>query len=348
VTSRPGYPALRWGIAGYGDVVRRRALPALAALGQPVAGIWGRDRARAAALAAGHRAGFGTEDFDVLLAAADAVYIATPVSAHVPLCARALRAGRHVLVEKPLAGGLPYDLARLQELAAAAGTVAAVAYYRRHSPAARFLRGLLAAGHCQRVRLRFRSAFSPAPGDPMSWRTDISVAGGGVLADAGSHRIDLLCLLLGPPGQVAGELTGLFPGGAERRARVELRWPGGCQARALFEWSPRPARDELTITGPGLRVDCPALDSGRLLVTTAAGRASHHLPPAANPVTPAFADLIECAATGRAPGCTLADAAVTDTIIAAAMSSAAGVTPGRSRASPRWIQRYETGRPGHW
>lgn len=139
-------PRLRWGVAGYGDVVRRRALPALLGLGQRVGCVWGRDRARAAATAAEFGAERGSDDFDELLARVDAVYVATPVVAHVPLLLRAVAAGRHVLVEKPLGGALGYDRAQVLAAAAAAPVVTAAAYYRRSAPALRALRGALRSG----------------------------------------------------------------------------------------------------------------------------------------------------------------------------------------------------------
>ncbi|GAB2492973.1 hypothetical protein GCM10027187_70080 [Streptosporangium sandarakinum] len=97
---------LTWGIAGYGDIVRRRALPGLLSLSQRVAVVWGRDAARARALAGEHGVPLGTSDYAELLRAVDVVYVATPVAAHVPLAAAAVRAGPPVLVEKPL-GLLP-------------------------------------------------------------------------------------------------------------------------------------------------------------------------------------------------------------------------------------------------
>jgi len=166
---------LRWGVAGYGDVVRRRGLPALAALQQDVTCVWGRDRSRAAAVAASYGAGLGTDSFGELLGRCDAVYIATPVAAHVPLALAAIGAGHHVLVEKPVGGCLDYDRARLLADAQAAPAVTAVAYYRRLAPALRWVRDQLTGGP-YRVHMRFRAAFSPAPSDPMYWRTVPAVA----------------------------------------------------------------------------------------------------------------------------------------------------------------------------
>lgn len=307
---------LRWGIAGYGDVVRRRGLPALAELHQEVTCIWGRDRSRAAELAAGHGAALGTDSFGVLLDRCDAVYIATPVAAHVPLARAAIRAGRHVLVEKPLGGDLGYDRAQLLADARAAPGVTAVAYYRRFAPALRYLRDQLTGGP-YRVRLRFRAAFSPAPSDPMHWRTVRPVSGGGVLADAGSHRIDLLCWLFGPPDRVHGTLGAPFPGGAERSATVELGWASGTTADLRLQWASGPAMDRITCTGADHVLRLPELDSG-WIIKEGNGDSTRYLPPEGNPLLPVLRDFLGAIEAGCAPGCPLPDAAVVDDVIRAA------------------------------
>lgn len=313
---------MRWVVAGYGDVVVRRVVPALRELGQDVTGLCGRRADRAAAVAADLGVPRSATGVEPLLDDVDAVYVATPVAAHLATAAAAVRAGRHVLVEKPVCGALHPDPADLAVLATAPGLatsldratppgrstppgrvrpgvsagqpttaaphppgpagrpcpVVAVAYYRRLSPALLRLRERLAGVAVREVRVRFRAPFDPGPAHPMRWRTELAVSGGGVLADAGSHRIDLLCWLLGPPAAVSGTLADRFPGGAERRARVRLTWPGGVSASLDLAWCSPPAG----VRGaPGSRVRQrpPAADGpfrGRLETagarrTTAAG-----------------------------------------------------------------------------
>ncbi len=361
--------ALRWGIAGYGDVVRRRALPAFAGLDLRVAAIWGRRAESATALAA-TCAARGTTDFDELLEVCDAVYIATPVAAHVPLALAALEAGRHVLVEKPLGGALGYDRERLLALAAdpadQAGSarpagqgrlagqgrpVGAVAYYRRLAPAMLALRSLMGQAGPFRAAAAFRGAFQPAPGDPMHWRTVTAVSGGGVLADAGSHRLDLLCWLLGPPSAATAVLGDPFPGGAERLARLDLAWPDGSTARLRCSWTDAgPTRDCLAcVSADGRRgFTLRRLDTGRLtgwLDDECVRR--DDLAPDPNPLVPVLRDFADCVATGRAPACPLADAVLVDDLI-----RSAGAPPPQAGRAGRdldgsWIQpqRKEAARP---
>lgn len=324
---------MKWGIAGYGDIVVRRVLPALRDLGEEPVYLWGRDPARAARTAAayGIPASGGGEPA-ALPAGLDALYVATPVVGHVPWAVRALEAGLHVLIEKPLAGAARPGSGELAALTgdAAGAPRAGVAYYRRLAPVVRALRGELADWSPERVDVRFRCAFAPGPDDPMRWRTDPAVSGGGVLADAGSHRLDLLLTLFGRPDEVRARLGDRFPAGAERRAEVALRWPSGLRAHCLLEWGEAPPVDGLTLRGGGRTLALDPLDSGQLLLAGPDGRRRTRYAPDANPHLPLIADFVAAAAAGRPTACPVAEAAlVDDVIVAAGRSDAAGGAPVR-------------------
>ncbi|MFF3242736.1 Gfo/Idh/MocA family protein [Streptomyces sp. NPDC002870] len=316
---------MKWGIAGYGDVVVRRVLPALRALGEEPVALWGRDPGRAARTAEQHGIAASGSDPDILLGMADAVYVATPVVHHVPLAEAALGTGLHVLVEKPLAGGL-HPGGNL----VTAGRCAGVAYYRRLAPAVRRLRRELAGSGAEHVEVRFRCSFAPGPEHPMRWRTDPAVSGGGVLADAGSHRLDLLLTLFGRPLEVQGRLSRRFPLGAERRAELVLRWPSGMRAHCLMEWSDEPPVDLITVTCGARTITLDPLDSGQLRLDSPDSAVGLTLPPAANPHQPLIADFAKAAETGGLPACPVAEARLVDEIIVAAgRSDAAGGQPVR-------------------
>ncbi|ATL31981.1 Gfo/Idh/MocA family protein [Streptomyces formicae] len=313
---------MRWGIAGYGDIVTRRVLPALRALGEEPVALWGRDARRAAQVAERNAVGASGSDQEILLRGVDAVYVATPVVRHVPLARAVLAAGLPVLVEKPLAGALGTGAAL-----DAAGRCAGVAYYRRLAPAVRRLREELRDWVPERVEVRFRCAFAPGPDDPMRWRTDPAVSGGGVLADAGSHRIDLLLHLFGRPREVAAALGRRFPGGAERRAELGLRWRSGLCAHLVAEWSDEPPVDRFELSGGGRTVTLDPLDSGRV---EGLGAVPLSLPPAANPHQPLLADFVRAVTSGGVPVCPVAEARlVDDVLVAAGRSAAAGGCPVR-------------------
>ena len=114
--------AVRWGIVGCGWVARDHLLPGLRAT--PTARLVGacdRDVVAAARLATGHDDVLATADLDALLSrpGLDAVYVATPNSAHLPVVARVAARGIPVLCEKPLAADVD-DAAAI--VAACAGT----------------------------------------------------------------------------------------------------------------------------------------------------------------------------------------------------------------------------------
>ncbi|MGI5272528.1 Gfo/Idh/MocA family protein [Nonomuraea sp. CA-218870] len=300
---------LKWGIAGYGDIVRKRALPALLALGEKVVCVWGRDAARARATCDAFATGFGTGDYGELLGAADVVYVATPVATHLPLAAAAVRAGLPVLVEKPL-GGPPHP-------AELAGGHVGVAYYRRLAPAVRRAHELLDGRAVHRAVVEYRGRFDPGPADPKRWRTDPALSGGGVLADVGSHRLDLLCLLLGEP-VVTGAETGLpFPLGAERVARARLAWPSGARGEVSAAWRPGPPRDQLLIAFDGGTLKLDPLDSGYVRGTVGGVTVEEHLPPPANPHIPLMADFARSVRDGTEPVCPFRDARAVDRLISA-------------------------------
>ena len=94
---------LRFGLVGTGYWARIAHAPALSLTdGIELAGVWGRDPRAAAALAAEHGA-TAYEEIDALLAAVDGVAFAVPPSVQAPIAAAAARAGKHLMLEKPIA-----------------------------------------------------------------------------------------------------------------------------------------------------------------------------------------------------------------------------------------------------
>ncbi|WP_067965760.1 Gfo/Idh/MocA family protein [Nocardiopsis trehalosi] len=319
---------LRWGVAGHGDIVRRRALPALRDLGEPPRVLWGRDPARTRAAARDLGVPRATTDPDAFAAAADVVYIATPVAAHAPLLAAALRAGRPALVEKPLFGARGPADGPVPPLPPPGGPVAGAAYYRRLAPAVLRLRELLRGRTVTAAASDFRAPFSPAADDPMRWRLDPAVAGGGVLADAGSHRLDLLCHLLGGVPEVAAaavDRTG--PGGVEHAARLRLVWPSGATADVRAAWAEGPGRDRFAVACTGGHLALDPLDSGRITGRLDGAAVDEVHPPHANPHLPLLADFGRAVRAGTAPACPAAEAYRVDRVLTAAYAAADSAAP---------------------
>ncbi len=287
-------------MAGCGDVAVRRVIPALQEAGQEVTGVWGRTHRRVIEVSDRFRIPVASTDLSSVLCLADAVYVATPVFAHVPVALAAVDAGRHVLIEKPVEAALSTGADDLAALAADRGVTVGAAYYRRLNHRLTRLRNSAAVRAARHVEVEFRSPFDPPPEHPMYWRTVVSASGGGVLADAGSHRLDLLCWLFGPPTDIEGSTADPFPGGGERTAEVRLHWPVGRTARCRFSWEAGPAVDRMTISTANRTYVLDPLDAGL----------------AANPHQPLVADFARAVKRSRDPACPLVEASIVDGIIA--------------------------------
>lgn len=221
------------GLIGAGNFASGVLVPALKKLDVELAGV-----VTASGLSARNVAEkFG---FRYLAASADevladpeveAVVIATRHDEHARLAAEALRAGKAVFVEKPLA----LDEGSLDEVlrVAATGAPLLVGFNRRFAPATEFVRARLAGVAGARVvQVRANAGFIPAD----SWVHDPAV-GGGRLVGEGCHFIDLALYLAGSPA-VEVMATGL--GGADPAAalvdnvQVTLRCADGSLATVLY------------------------------------------------------------------------------------------------------------------
>ena len=132
-----------WILSGIGDIATRRVIPAIQA--EPRSRLYGlvtRDPAKAVP--------YGVRVWETLDEAltdpeVHAVYVGTPVFLHAPQTIQALRAGKHVLCEKPMAMNEPEARTMLQA-ADESGRTFGVAYYRRSYPKVQRAKQLLAAG----------------------------------------------------------------------------------------------------------------------------------------------------------------------------------------------------------
>ena len=140
-----GEPGLRVGVVGcgYWGSKHIRVLDATEGVAQVVLVDNRPDRLQK--LARGFKAAVGFNDLEPALSHVDAVVVATPPSTHVAVALQAIDAGKHVLVEKPLALTTA-DALRLVNAAAAAGVILMVGHTFEYNPAVRKLRELLRGG----------------------------------------------------------------------------------------------------------------------------------------------------------------------------------------------------------
>ncbi len=221
---------LRFGILGAAWIADRAILPAMQAASNAMpTAIASRDPARARAMGARHGVAVAHETYDALLADSDvdAVYIGLVNSAHHEWAVRALRAGKHVLCEKPLA----LTGAEARAMAAAAGGANRVlmeALMYRFHPRMRAL-----AGSARDVRFA-HAAFSFRLAAADNYRRDAAL-GGGALLDVGCYTLDAVRWLLGEATQVRAVME--HRDGVDVSVAASLGFAGGAEATtwASFE-----------------------------------------------------------------------------------------------------------------
>ena len=225
------------------------------------------DRARADAMAreTGARA-FTSLDEALARADFEAVDLMLPHHLHEEMAVRSFAAGKHVLLEKPLATTLD-ACDRILAAWKRAGTVFLVAENTQYWPEVLTVGRLLEQGTIgEVVTARGSFAIPPLPayyGGDGAWRLDNAVAGGGIVIDAGSHWIRPLRMLLGEVDEVVGALGRPYAAmQGESLARALLRFRSGVVAvlDGLMKegpFVPEPmfritgARGEITIERPG-------------------------------------------------------------------------------------------------
>ena len=253
-----------WLVVGIGDITTKRVLPAI--LAEPrsrLAGIVTRNPQKAAPY--GVRAWVNLDDA-LEDSDADTVYVATPVSLHAPQTIASLRAGKHVLCEKPMA--LDYaEACSMQTAAEQTGRLLGIAYYRRMYPKVNRALELIGAGAIGRVV--FAEATSHDWLDTngaRSWLTDPKLAGGGPLYDIASHRIDLMNYLFGKPVKATGHLSTLVqPIDVEDNATVLIEYENGVRGMVDVRWHSRVPRDEFRIRGTDGEINLTPLN-GPILI----------------------------------------------------------------------------------
>jgi predicted dehydrogenase len=140
----------------------------------------------------------------------DAVVVCPPSDLNVPVATAAIAAGKHVLCEKPLALTFP-EARALAEAAARSSRVHMVAFTFRFPAALRYLRRLVGEGHFGEIRHWRMSYFNDGQLDPrlpFTWRHQRARGGAGIVADMGSHMIDIARYLVGEIAAVSGVTRG--------------------------------------------------------------------------------------------------------------------------------------------
>ncbi|WP_176735515.1 Gfo/Idh/MocA family protein [Actinacidiphila rubida] len=273
-------PTVGWGFLGAGHIATANVGPAVRGLdGADLRAVAGRDPRRTAAL--GAAATYG--DYAALLAdeSVDVVYIALHNSAHASWATRALRAGKHVLCEKPL-GLSGAEVREMTRAAAASGRLLVEATWNRWHPRTRDLARLLGQGVIGEVR-HVEAVFDGADPDPRNYRRDAAL-GGGALLDVGCYAVGAV---LAAYGWAAPEVTAVrrenWPGGAaDVLTHADLRFGEG--TAHLLATLTGTGQEALVITGTAgtVRMDRPftaGRERAEIRVETSRGVDTRRYPP---------------------------------------------------------------------
>ena len=194
-----GEPALRWGVVGTGWIAGFFVAAIAAHTAQRVVAVTSRSHERAREFAARHGIEQAHASTEGLLddASVDVVYVAAPQSEHLEIGLQAIAAGKHVLMEKPLATSAG-DAQRLVDAATAAGVFLMEAMWSRYQPQALVIRELIRDGVLGDVRSVIADHGQAIAADP-GHRLLLPGTGGGALLDLGIYPIQLDSMVLGAP-----------------------------------------------------------------------------------------------------------------------------------------------------
>ena len=229
---------MRFAIVGCGLIGQKRA-EGIARLGHRTVFAVDRAEDRAVGLAELFGARPAT-DFRAATEAADidAVVVATPHAELSRIATACLKAGKHVLVEKPAGRNLA-EVAAVATAADKANRIVKVGYSHRFHPAMRKARKIVDRGELGPLMfIRGRYGHGGRPGYEKEWRFERAISGGGELVDQGSHLIDLAQWFLGEfTGVTAALRTFFWDAEVEDNAFLTLSTSAGRIAWLHASWS---------------------------------------------------------------------------------------------------------------
>ena len=219
---------IRWGILGTGFIAHAQTAD-LIGCGFTVAAVGSRSQGPADAFAAEFGIPVAHGSYEALVAdpGVDAIYISTPHPFHAENALLALRAGKHVLIEKPftLTAGQAVEVV---DAAEAAGLVVMEAMWTRFLPHMLRIREIIASGTLGDVRTLIADHNQDLPKDPLH-RLNNPALGGGALLDLGIYPVSFAFDIFGAP-TVVKALAAKTATGVDRQTAILLGFDDGRQA----------------------------------------------------------------------------------------------------------------------
>ncbi|WP_426007523.1 Gfo/Idh/MocA family protein [Paenarthrobacter sp. NyZ202] len=223
-----GVPSLRWGVIGTG-IAKRFVRAVRSHTSQRITAVAARDLPRTRNFAVEHGIETVHHPPSALISdpAVDVVYVATPHSLHCDLALEAIAAGKHVLIEKPIAMSAE-EARRITAVGRASNVLVMEAMWTRYLPQSDIIRQVLGSGALGEIH-RVTAAFgfrAPTASDHRLWNPQL---GGGALLDAGIYPVSFASSILGTPCSISA-LGAVAPTGVDERADMLLSHVGGASA----------------------------------------------------------------------------------------------------------------------
>jgi len=244
--------ALRIGILGAAGIAPYALIyPASHLKEAVVTTVAARDINRAKQFAAKFKIPKVLGSYDELLADPDidAVFIPLPNSLHCEWAIKALKAGKHVLCEKPIASN-HYEAEQMTTAAVESGKVLMEAFHYRYHPLTARLQEILASGELGTIKevvtLGYIPFFSFSK-DDIRFRFDLA---GGATMDFGCYAINLIRLILGEePTEVTSAAATLYKPQIDESMQATLTFPSGAVARLDYSLRAWTFRSRITVRG---------------------------------------------------------------------------------------------------
>ncbi len=190
---------VRYALLGFGHHCERRLLPGFRGANNSVlTGLWRRDLEKAALNARHYEIPnvFATEAELCTSPEVDAVFVTSPDALHLQHVLLALKHGKHVICEKPLAMSA-LEVEQMLDAAHSAGVRLGVAQNFRYNPSLELIRSWIAEGRIGKPALAHAQFCYPAESSPRQWIYNPALACGGPIGDVAIHCLDALRYVLG-------------------------------------------------------------------------------------------------------------------------------------------------------
>jgi len=273
---------INWGIIGVGNVTEVKSGPAFyKSKHSNLVAVMRRNAEKAADYAKRHNVPKWYSNASELIndAEVDAVYIATPPDSHAQYAIEAMRAGKPVYVEKPMARNFA-ECRKMLKVSEETGMPIWVAYYRRSLPAFLKAKELIENGAIGKplmvnIKLYKQAEERNQTKEEMHWHVFPEISGGGYFFDLASHQFDYLNFIFGEITEVKGNaknLAGLYP----TEDTVSGTWTHKSGVVGTGSWcfvvDKNSVKDEIEIIGESGKISLPCFSPpGVLTLETTAG-----------------------------------------------------------------------------